>query len=158
MSGDTAFMCQAFVVGALITFTYDWLRILRRVIPHKQMAVSAEDLFFWLIWGVAVFLWMYRISNGGMRWYAVAGAMLGIGLYKKLLSGPFVKISAGVLEKVLKILCRVLAFLLRPIGSIWKKFGKARVCLAGKRRKVAGNLKIRLKSYSKALKIRLKKR
>lgn len=158
MSGDTAFLCQAFVVGVLITFTYDWLRILRRVIPHKQIGISMEDLFFWLLWGGAVFLWMYRISNGGMRWYAVAGAMLGIWLYRKLFSGPFVKISERVLAMLLKILYRVLAFLLRPLGYIWKRLVGIKVHLAGKRRKVAGNLKIRLKSYLKALKIRLSKR
>lgn len=158
MTGDTAFMCQSFVVGVLLTFTYDWLRVLRRAIPHKPVWVSLEDLFFWLIWGVAVFLWMYRISNGGMRWYAVAGAMLGIYLYKKLLSGPFVKISAGILERMIKILCRVLAVLLRPFGYLWKQLGKGKVFLSTKRRKIAGNFKIRLKSCLKALKIRLMKR
>ena len=52
MSKDTLFLLQAVGVGAAITFLYDWLRTIRKVIPHKQIVISLEDLLFWIFCGI----------------------------------------------------------------------------------------------------------
>lgn len=158
MSKDTLFLLQAFGVGAAITFLYDCLRILRRVIPHKQFAVSLEDLFFWIFCAVQVFLWMYRVTNGGMRWFAVLGALVGMWLYKKLFSGLFVTFVSKILTWVLGVLIKILRIFVKPFQWIRAKIKMAGSRLGKRKKKIMGNFKIWLKSSLRALKIRLCKR
>lgn len=158
MSRDTAFLLQAMGVGILIPFFYDWIRIFRRVFCHRPWAISVEDLLFWVLCAWSVFLWMYRVSNGGMRWFAVAGALTGMWIYKRLFSGLLVEFLSGFLRFLLRILGRITGVLLRPVTYLWKRTVVACRIVTGKKRKITGNLKIRLKSYLKALKMRVCKR
>ena len=48
MSEENVFLLYAFFSGILITSVYDILRIWRRVLPHKGLLVSLEDLAFWI--------------------------------------------------------------------------------------------------------------
>ncbi|MBQ9142083.1 MAG: spore cortex biosynthesis protein YabQ [Lachnospiraceae bacterium] len=157
MSRDVIFLLQAFSVGVLITFAYDGLRILRRVVTHRQFMVSLEDFLFWVFCAVAVFLWMYRVSNGSLRWFAVAGALTGMLLYKKLFSELLVTYIAKLLKLILGILGKGMSFLLRPIRFAGHKMSDAHGKVRNCRRKILGNFKIWLKSGLKALKIRIKK-
>lgn len=158
MSEDTLFLWQSVAVGIGITFLYDWLRILRRVIPHRQWAVSLEDLVFWLVCTVAVFWWMYRVTNGGMRWFAVAGALTGMCLYRRLLSEFLVTYVSKLLQCILQILVKGLRILLQPLCAVGRSLAKKGSSFSRKRRKITGNLKIWLKNWFKVLKIRLRKR
>lgn len=158
MSKDVVFLLQAFGVGAAITFLYDWLRILRRVIPHRNFAISLEDLLFWIFCAIQVFLWMYRVTNGGMRWFAVAGALAGMWLYKKLLSRVFVTCSTKILSRVLEILVRVLWILLTPFRWILSRISATGSRLGRSKKKIMDNFKIWLKSWLRALKIRVSKK
>lgn len=158
MSGDSVFLLHALLTGVFITFVYDGFIILRRVIPHKSFVESLEDLIFWIFCAIYVFSLLYRESNGTLRWFAVVGAMAGMILYKKTVSGILVKGATWLLSKVLWAFGRVLAFLCRPIGFLWKKVRRLHQHLQLRRRKIQGNLKIWLKSNLKALKIKLSKR
>lgn len=158
MSGDSVFLLHALLTGALITFVYDGFIILRRVIPHKSFVESLEDLIFWIFCAIYVFLWLYRESNGTLRWFAVAGALAGMIIYKKTISGILVKGLTWLLSKMLWVVGRVFAFLCRPVVFLWKRWCRLRQRLRLRRRKIQGNLKIWLKSNIKALKIRLSKR
>lgn len=158
MSKDTLFLLQAIGVGAGITFLYDWLRILRKVIPHKQFAISMEDLFFWIFCTIQVFLWMYRVTNGGMRWFAVGGALAGMWFYRKLFSPIFVGCSTWILSQVLVVCVKLLRILLCPVKWMGVRISAAGNRLSRKKKKILGNFKIWLKSWLRALKIRACKR
>ena len=47
------FWLFCFVTGAVITFIYDQIRIVRRVLPHGSVLVAIEDLLFWLFAAVS---------------------------------------------------------------------------------------------------------
>jgi len=158
MSEDTLFLWQSVLVGIGITFVYDLLRIVRRVISHRQWVVSLEDLFFWLCCTVLVFWWMYRVTNGGMRWFAVAGALTGMCLYKRLLSVPLVTYISKLLQGILRIVGKAVRLILRPLSAVGKSLERKRDTINQRRRKITGNLKIWLKNWWKVLKIRLCKR
>ena len=151
-------MLQAIRVGVWIPLGYDGLRILRRVIPHKRLAVSLEDLLFWMVCAVGVFLWLYRVSNGGLRWFAVAGALAGMLFYKRLFSNLLVtcvsrvvRFFLGILRKILKKLTTPLRYLVRNVHLLQNK-------TRNHRRKVLGNVKLWLKIKWKAFKIRVTRR
>ena len=140
MVSENEFLYHALLMGAYITFVYDILRILRRVIPHSALFVSLEDLLFWIYCGAEVFLMMYHESNGTLRWFAVLGAFAGMFLYKKLISGLLVKYTSLVLGKLLGAVGKILGFLLKPLGSLRRKMGRG----AGKVRSRVHVLKKRL--------------
>lgn len=158
MSEDSIFLLHALFTGMFIAFVYDGWIILRRVIPHKPFWESVEDLIFWIFCAVYVFLWLYRESNGTLRWFAVVGALTGMLLYKKTVSKLWVRGVTWLLSHIIRGLQRVMSLLLRPIRFLGRKAVAQHKRLSVRRRKILGNLKIRLKSYGKALKIKLSKR
>lgn len=124
MTTETGFMLHAFYMGIYVTFVYDILRIIRRVIPHKDFMVSLEDMGFWIYCAVEVFLLMYHESNGTLRWFAICGALIGMFLYLKLVSPILVKYASFLLGKILEILLKILAILLRPILKLLRRLKK----------------------------------
>ena len=121
MAGENEFLLHALLMGIFITFIYDLLRIFRRVIPHNGFFVSMEDLAFWIYCGGEVFLMMYHEGNGSLRWFAVLGALSGMVLYRKLVSGIFVKYVSLFLTRMLQFLAKCLAFLARPFRVACRK-------------------------------------
>lgn len=132
MADENVFMLYAFLMGIFVTFVYDLLRISRRVIPHNTFWVSVEDLIFWGYCAVSVFLLMYHMSNGTLRWFAVLGALAGMTIYHKTISRFLVNKSARALNAVKNFICRIL-------GNIRKRF--------------TAFLKKRLTSFLKVLKM-----
>lgn len=121
MTGESEFLLHAFWTGIYITFVYDLLRIFRRVLPHGDLLVSLEDILFWVYCADRVFLLMYYESNGTLRWFAIAGAIVGMLLYRRLVGTYLVKYASRLLRWVFGILGRVLAFLLRPFVRLYER-------------------------------------
>ena len=132
---ENEFLLHALCMGAFITFLYDCLRILRRVLPHGGFLVSLEDLVFWIYCAEQVFLLMYRESNGTLRWFAVLGALAGMFFYRKL-------------SRVLSLAGKVLKWMLRPFSYAGRKTGSA----LGK---AGGRFRRRMKKIRRAIKMRL---
>ncbi len=154
MSEENVFLLYAFVSGILITSVYDILRIWRRVLPHKGLLVSLEDMAFWVFCALYIFGLMHRESNGSLRWFAVIGALAGMLLYKKTVSGFLVRYISLILCRVRDLLCAGLGFCLRPVGRAGHAAGGVLRRLFKKSRNFCKN---RLKNYGKLLKIRLKR-
>lgn len=155
MTQESIFLLHALWTGVLITIVYDGLLVLRKTLPHNALGIALEDLGFWFFCAVYVFLWLHRESRGTLRWYAVMGALLGMWLYKKTLSGFLIKAGTFVLEKVLWVLGRFLAVLTMPMRFLKRKTTALHTKMQKQRRKLLGKCKIKLKSFAKALKIRL---
>lgn len=147
-------------MGIFITFAYDLLRIFRRVIPHAAFFVSLEDFAFWIYCGAEVFLLMYHEGDGSLRWFAIMGALVGMLLYKKIISGVFVKYTSLVLSKVLKALGKIMKLLCRPFCFLGRKAGKTVHKAGGKLHrllhKIKRAIKNRLTILQKLVKIGLK--
>ena len=80
------FLFHSFFLGMVITFFYDGFLIVRKLFKHTMFLISLEDLIFWIACALSVFYVLYEENNGMLRWFAVAGAALGMFLYKKTLS------------------------------------------------------------------------
>lgn len=149
---------HSFLVGVLIALFYDVLIIFRRMIRHGSIWISLEDFFFWLICAWCVFLFLIEDNNGILRWFAIAGALLGVLLYKKTVSKCFINIMSTIGKRVLHILYLVVEKIFTPInaGKCYI-FGKSK---RWKRRcgKLLYSLKKRLTVGIKLLRITLCKR
>lgn len=119
MVSENVFLFHALLMGFFITFLYDWIRVFRRVCPHASFFISLEDLVFWIYCAGAVFMLLYRESNGNLRWFAIAGAMSGMLLYKKCISAFFVKYMSILIGWLLVPIKKVFGWLLFPIKKLF---------------------------------------
>lgn len=86
--------------GVASTFTYDILRILRRCVPHNIVAVSVEDMLYWIALSICTFALLIRINDGGVRFYFLIGAVLGAILYSLTVGKHIVSIISAILRKI----------------------------------------------------------
>ena len=103
----------------MITFIYDQIRIVRRVLPHGSVLVAIEDLLFWLFAGIVIFSLLYRMNAGTLRWFAVFGLATGMFFYKKIFRDFLVNFMSTVIRRILDIVVRILSiplnFVKRPV-------------------------------------------
>lgn len=161
MESENIFLLHALLMGIFITFVYDILRIIRRVIPHHWFFVSLEDLCFWIYCGAEVFLLMYHESNGSLRWFAVLGSLAGMLMYRKLVSGFLVKYVSMILSRILRFLGGILKRLLRPFFILIRKARRGTRRAGGEIARIAGRIRRRIKNkltcFLKMFKINLKR-
>ena len=121
---EVLFLLHSLLLGAVITFVYDGFVILRKLFRHTTFLISLEDMVFWIACAIGVFCVLYEENNGMLRWFAVAGAALGMLIYKKTLSPLVVNSIVKVLSLVLRILGRVFRTAVKPFCFVGKKAAK----------------------------------
>lgn len=121
---EVSFLFHSFLMGISITVIYDVLRILRRVILHSLWVVSLEDLLYWIGCSVWIFRMLCRENNGILRWFAVAGAMAGMFLYKKTLGNIFVQYFSLLISYLLHLVEKLFFLILRPLALVLKSAHK----------------------------------
>ncbi len=118
---DNYFLLYSLILGVCVTFLYDILRIFRRVIKHKDALVSIEDFLYWIVVAISVFYVMHTESNGTLRWFAILGATIGMGIYKKTLSSPFVNLTSKGLQIILRFFGKICSVVFKPFKTATKK-------------------------------------
>ena len=78
---ELGYMGQCLFLGAELMFFYDILRILRIVIPHSIAVISIEDVLYWIIAGILMFMLLYKEDAGNIRWFAIAFTTVGMLVY-----------------------------------------------------------------------------
>ncbi len=121
-------LLAAFLTGALLLVVYDLLRIIRRLIPHKIWLVGAEDLVFWIGSAAVVFAMLYRENSGYIRGFVIGGVVVGMLFYNAVFSSWVVKSGVFLLQKIMFVVSRPLAWtarlLKKPMGFAGKKLKK----------------------------------
>lgn len=131
---ELTFFTHSILMGLIITFVYDWIRVLRKLFRHGAILMSVEDLFFWFVCGLAVFYMLYKENDGTLRWFAVLGATLGMFLYKIIVRDRFVNIMSTYIHKIMWFASRVLQIMLKPLKCLFYA-GKTFVLFVGRRLK-----------------------
>ena len=103
----------AVLLGGMGAFCYDGLRAWRRLCLHGTWWMGIEDLLFWTISGLVVFTVMLEENQGILRWYVLAGCVLGAVSYQRWIR-PLV-------WKVLRRLWRAMTILRRNVENLLKK-------------------------------------
>ncbi len=133
---EVSIFIEAAWQGMLIAVCYDALRILRRVIKHKDIIVNIEDYLFWVIVGIAVFSMIFQNNDGVVRGYIFLALLTGAYTYHKSVSLFLVRYTSKILNFVITLLLkkplkwakmiirRVLKFFAKPfkaLGSLVKR-------------------------------------
>lgn len=95
--------------GMCLALIYDLLRVSRRALHTRDFLVNLEDILFFVITGVILFLTAYFKNGGLLRWHGFIGALLGFAVYK-LTIGDYV---LRTLLWILRLIKRFLVFLLK---------------------------------------------
>ena len=74
------------MAGGWLMVVYDLLRVLRLMIKHSSFVRGVEDFLFWIYAGAATFMLLYEQNDGGLRLYVIAGVLIGMLLYDKIVS------------------------------------------------------------------------
>lgn len=152
---EIQFLLHSFLLGIIITFVYDNIRVFRRVIRHNNFFISIEDLFFWIMAAICIFLLQYRENDGVFRWFSVIGAFLGMLLYRKTISQFYIRHMTFLFRKIVKAIYLFFAYLFSPIYFLERKILQLFKKAGHKGRHALAMQKIRLTSYGKMIKITL---
>ena len=139
---ESVFWFYCFVTGVMITCVYDVFRVARRVIRHSYLFVALEDILFWIFVSVALFLLLYHMNNGTLRWFAVLGLFAGMYFYKKIFGDKLVIFMSTILGRILHLVVRVV---MPPLKLVKATFSKGFQLLKGaavrSKNKLTGNIK-----------------
>jgi len=117
------FLCTV-VGGMVIALIYDIFRIKRRAFKTGNLLTYVEDLLFWVIVAVIMFITVYYSNEGELRSYLFLGIVLGVILYALILSKPIMNSSLFIINIAGKIFKSTLAIIFYPARISSKYVGK----------------------------------
>ncbi len=118
---ELAIFRNSCILGAVMMALYDGIRLFRRVIPHGTVWVSVEDFCYWMIFGAALFVLMYRENDGALRGYIIGGTAAGILLYYLLVGTRLVKWLSSWIFRIKKRLKKSAKEVTMKLHHLFKK-------------------------------------
>ncbi len=118
--GQIHIFLYAIAAGAFVAFLYDILRIKRRAIKTNVIIVSLEDILYWLITAIIIFLTVYNSNSGEIRGYIFIGNIAGVLIYLLLLSKIVISSSMAIINFFKKIFRFIFNVLMYPVKIIVK--------------------------------------
>lgn len=155
---ELTFFTHSVLMGLVITFVYDWIRVLRRLKKHGVVLMSVEDFLFWLACGIGVFYMLYRENDGTLRWFAVLGAMIGMFFYKMIVRDAFINVMSTIIHKIMWFIFRVIQIVLKPLKCLYLAEKTFVLHTGRKLKKCKHFIKKRLTSLKKTIRMTLCKR
>ena len=150
---ESVFWFYCFLTGIGITLVYDLIRIARRVIPHIGFFVALEDGIFWVYACITIFLLLYRMNNGTLRWFAVFGLAAGMWIYKKVFGDFLVNFMSTFIQRTLHLVVHLISVPLklvkRPIFKGLRLLGKCKTGVKNKLTRIKKQGKITLCKHNK---------
>ena len=159
---EVRFFVSSFIWGALLFILYDCLIIFRNIIRHKKLIIAVQDIIFWVVAGFYVFRMIYLLNHGTIRWYSIAGLILGMYLYNSLLSVQIIDFFTKIIKKMIQAVKSLLLIIFRPIHFLLCKI-KILFKFIGKKCKIVINymtlfFKKQLKKRKEKVKIKKEKK
>lgn len=65
-----------YIIGIIIAFVFDFFKALRKEIRHKDFIVWIEDIIYLLFSGILIFIGIFKINQGILRFYIVLAIIL----------------------------------------------------------------------------------
>lgn len=131
IGNEAIFFLISVLCGMGLVLTYDFFRIIRRLIPHGNIWIGIEDVCYWIFGTVVVFLLLYQKNDGMLRAFCFLGIALGGVIYAFLFSRFVVKIFVWVLgtigkpfvkigKKIITFIKKIMAFIRKQLKKLYK--------------------------------------
>jgi spore cortex biosynthesis protein YabQ len=99
--------------GAYLGTAFDVFSRLR-IKKNNHWLMIIQDLFFWLINALLIFIWLRLVNEGEMRIYILLSLFCGYALYKALLQNIF----RDMLERLIRTILALYRFTLRMLHTL----------------------------------------
>ena len=118
MTGQAWLFLSTVLVGGAIGLLYDVFRIFRKTARHSGLAVTLEDLFFWVAATGLTFYFMLHRNYGEIRVFSLVGVAIGIVLYFTTISRWVVAVSVAVVNYMKRVVVTVVRVIMVPVRLI----------------------------------------
>ena len=115
MTGQAWLFLSTVLVGAAIGLFYDAFRIFRKTAAHTGLAVTLEDLLFWLAATGLTFYYMLHRNYGEIRFFSLVGVAIGILLYFATVSRFVLIVFVAVINYLKRVVATAIRILLIPV-------------------------------------------
>lgn len=155
---ELSLLLHSLTLGIIIMILYDVLRIFRKLIRHSVWVTALEDLLYWIICGICIFIMLYQKNDGKLRWFVVAGISVGMLMYNGTISRLLTDRIANGLKWFFHILGKVFGVVFKPVKIVLNLIKKCAKFLEKRGEKLCLFEKKRLKKLAKRVKIIVSKR
>lgn len=109
-------------LGLGLSIVYDIFRILRTIFLKGKIAVFIEDILYFLIVSIALFVFQLTFTEGIIRSYVVIGALLGFVICHLTLGNLLVGIIGFVISKIKCVVVHITAPVFKYSTNLLKGF------------------------------------
>jgi len=110
--------------GMAAGFLYDLFRLKRKALKTKAFAASIEDIVFWLLAALLVFITAYASNQGEIRLYFFLAVIFGVIIYFWLFSKWVIQILTFLVKVILWPISVLIMLLKPPVKWLGKQFAK----------------------------------
>lgn len=115
-------LIKAILCGGCLGIFYDFFRFLRVIKKFGKYSVAVQDIIFWCVSALVIFVFMMVYSCGVVRIYLVLGFAFG-GIMYYFSFGKLTFALFKLIKKAMKIIGGVMRkYLLVPIGKLLNKY------------------------------------
>lgn len=106
--------------GVIIGLIFDFFRIIRKSFKTSTLLTNIQDVIFWIITGISVIFFMYKFSDGTIRFYMFLGLLLGLNIYYLTISQYVIKTFVILIKLITNILTIINNIISKPFKKIYK--------------------------------------
>ncbi|MDR7870940.1 MAG: spore cortex biosynthesis protein YabQ [Tissierellaceae bacterium] len=137
--------------GLILGGMYDFYRVFRLFSKPKKILTAIEDLLFWIIVTLIIFMFLLNKTDGIIRGFVILGFIVGYVFYYKVISKYSFLLLKKIFELIFSLISEIIRIISYPFKKVFKIFGK-------KTDKIGKMLKIALKDTKKYFKITRRKK
>lgn len=115
---------NAVLLGVICEIIYDTIRILRRIIKKNLVVTVIEDIIFWILSSILLFILLYNKNGGMVRLYAIVGMGFGMIGFEVTIGKVYVKYLSKLFSKIFQIIGSILGKIINTIEILLKKLMK----------------------------------
>lgn len=127
-SEQLAIFVSSLGLGFLLGVLYDILRALRLSLTKSKVAIIVFDILYFILFGLCTFLFILALNKGEVRFYIIAGEIIGALFYYISFGIAIIKIT----DRAVVILRRFYAFVFKVISAPFRLIKKAFRALTNK--------------------------
>ncbi len=121
-SEQLTIFAAALGLGFLLGILYDVLRAFRLSITKSRIALIGFDIIYFLLFGIITFLFILALNKGEIRFYIIAGELIGAFFYYVSFGIAVIKITNKVVSLLHKLYALIFKIISAPFRLIKKFF------------------------------------
>ena len=118
MTGQALLFLSTVLVGGAIGLLFDLFRIFRKTTRHSRLAVTLEDLFFWVAATGLTFYYMLHRNYGEIRVFSLVGVAIGLVLYLATISRWVVAVLVAVVNYLKRVVAAAVRVVMVPVRLV----------------------------------------